>query len=295
MGLLINGEYIGDEIIRAEANGLRSQLESELQHLDGVEARMRVWQYAQESVIERTLMRQAALKDETPIDEAKVEETLTRLFPPAGDLESCEPGTTRAGVDRDAARADIVARLKIDRLLEQTFARAPQARDKDLTEFYRKNRENFRRPAMLNASHIVKNVGEQASDEDALAAIQKAQAELESGRPFDEVANEVSDCAGQGGLLGWFPLGQMVEEFDSAVEPLQPGQRSPIFKTEFGYHIALLHEKRPEGVASFEEIRPQLEEMFMRQSREYAVRHLIQELRSNAEVKKAKGPLVVTQ
>jgi hypothetical protein len=294
MGLLINGEYVDDEVIRAEANGVRAQFEEELRDVDPVEARMRVWQYAQESVIERTLLRQAALKDETPVDEAAVNEALTRMFPPAGDLESCEPGVTRAGVDREAARAEVIARLKVDRLLERTFENAVKPREKDLLDFYKKNRERFRRGAMFHASHIVKNAGEQVSEEEARLALEKALAELEAGRAFAEVADEVSDCPGQGGELGWFAAGQMVEEFERVLEGLAPGERSGIFRTPFGFHIAMLHDRRPAGIAEFEEVRPHLEDMFERQAREFAVRQLMQELRAGAEVRKAKGPQAVT-
>lgn len=56
----------------------------------------------------------------------------------------------------------------------------------------------------------MKHVTEDQSAEQARAGIQAALAELERGDPFAEVAERHSDCKGNGGDLGQFPVGHMV-------------------------------------------------------------------------------------
>jgi len=72
--------------------------------------------------------------------------------------------------------------------------------------------------------------------------------EVEDGdRTFEELAQEYSDDPGsavQGGELGWFPRGVMVSEFEEAVFALSPGEISGLIKTDFGYHIIKLEEKK---------------------------------------------------
>lgn len=294
MGLLINGEFVDDAAIRQEAASLRPRVQHELEEMDPIAAQMQLWEWAQDAVVERILLRQAALAATEPLDEDLVLRTISQMYPPAGDLESCEPGATRAGVDPAEARKEVEARLRVDQLIERLFASAPRPKPKETLDFYKQHREAFQRPPMVHASHIVKNVTETTSEDEALASIQKAQEALGNGRPFAEVADEFSDCAGQGGMLGWFPLGQMVDEFDQVVFALQPGETSPVFRTEFGYHIALLHDRKPGGLVPVEEVREEIEQELMRARHEEIIGGFLESLRAKAEVKKAKVPIAAT-
>ena len=294
MALLINGEFVDDSAIRQEASVLRPRVQAELEEMDPIAAQMQLWEWAQDAVVERILLRQAALASTEPLDEELVLRTISQMFPPAGDLESCEPGATRAGVDPVEARKEVEARLRVDQLIERLFASAPRPKPKEVLDFYKQHRDAFQRPPMVQASHIVKNVTETTTEEDALAAIQKAQESLATGRPFAEVADEISDCAGQGGMLGWFPLGEMVDEFDNVVFALQPGETSPVFRTEFGYHIAVLHDRKPGGLVPLDEVRDQIEQELLRARHEEIIGGFLENLRSKAEVKKTKAPLSAT-
>ena len=72
--------------------------------------------------------------------------------------------------------------------------------------------------------------------------------EVEAGKKtFEELAQANSEDPGsatQGGDLGWFPRGVMVSEFEEAVFALNPGEVSGLIKTDFGYHIIKLEEKK---------------------------------------------------
>lgn len=63
--------------------------------------------------------------------------------------------------------------------------------------------------------------------------------------PFEDLATEYSEdtSASVGGDLGFFGAGEMVQEFEQAVEALEPGEVSDVVQTQFGYHIIKLEEK----------------------------------------------------
>ena len=108
----------------------------------------------------------------------------------------------------------------------------------------------------MNAAHIVKHVDETHAEADARAGIEAALAALERGEPFAAVADRYSDCKGNGGDLGSFERGVMVEEFDNVVFAMKPGERSPIFRTPFGFHIAEVRSRQPGGgIADLREVR----------------------------------------
>ncbi|MBM3782757.1 MAG: hypothetical protein FJW30_00270 [Acidobacteria bacterium] len=290
MGLLINGEYVDDAVIRQEAASMRPRYEEMVQDMDPIEKEMQLREWSRENVIERVLLRQEAMKDATPVPAEEIDERLTAMFPPAGGVEDCEAGTTRAGVDKDAARKDIEAQIRVERLIRAVQEKAPKASKKELTEFYKQNREAFKTPPMVWASHVVKNVGEGADENAALEEIKKAEQEILGGAPFNEIADKYSDCAGQGGNLGWFPAGEMVEEFEEIVFKMKPGERSDIFRTMFGWHIALVHEKRAEGTRTLDEVKEQIEAEIGRGKQEKALEDFVDALRAKATVKTAKQP-----
>jgi len=75
--------------------------------------------------------------------------------------------------------------------------------------------------------------------------IMEALEKLQEGTPFPEVAREYSeDKARQGGDLGWQIRGQMVGEFQDRAFAQPIGVFSQPFRTQFGYHIILVEDKK---------------------------------------------------
>jgi parvulin-like peptidyl-prolyl isomerase len=114
--------------------------------------------------------------------------------------------------------------------------------------------------------------------------LKAALADLERGDSFTEVVERYSDCKGKGGDLGKFPAGQMVDEFEAAVKALEPGQRSGIFRTPFGFHIAELRGRIPPAPAPFEEIRETLERTLTLMNRHEAFVRAAADMRSRAQI-----------
>jgi parvulin-like peptidyl-prolyl isomerase len=119
---------------------------------------------------------------------------------------------------------------------------------KEITLYYKTHRSEFVVPEQIHVFHIVKNVDETENPDLALVTIKTALSELESGERFSTVADRHSDCAGNGGELGWVERGTMVEEFEKVAFNLPIGRCSSVFETRFGFHIALVVAKRGPGV-----------------------------------------------
>ena len=103
----------------------------------------------------------------------------------------------------------------------------------------------------FNAAHILVKTENEAKD-----LITK----LESGVDFAQLARAKSTgpSGPNGGALGWFGLGQMVPQFEQAVVIMDIGAISPPVKTQFGWHVIKLNEKREKPAASLVEVRAQL-------------------------------------
>ena len=271
MAFTVNGELVEDSVVRAEAGALRPQYEAAVQGMDPIEAEMQLRDWSRENVIERVLLRQEAASDPEPIPIEAIEEALRSL-----------QSRTREG--EEELRKDIEIRMRVDRLLAKTTSKIAPPKHKEVTDYYRKNKEQFRRPELVRAGHIVKNVDESVDEATALAAIQKVQEELKSGANFEELADRYSDCPGNRGELGWAPRGQMVQEFEDVIFSLKENQVSDIFRTVFGFHIAKVYERKPEGFSDFAEVREAIEKSLHRQKQERAVENFLDRLRAKAVI-----------
>ena len=150
---------------------------------------------------------------------ARLEEEEDPQIRKARAREWAEENLIEAALMRQAAvnEPDQEPAAKLERLMARVTEAASPPRRKDVVAYYLKNRESFNSAECVHAAHIVKNVDEQNTEDAARAGIEKAREELAKGRPFAEVADELSDCPGKGGDLGVFGHGDMVPGFEQIV------------------------------------------------------------------------------
>jgi peptidyl-prolyl cis-trans isomerase C len=118
-----------------------------------------------------------------------------------------------------------------------------------------------------NASHILVPTREEA---EAIVA------ELAGGADFADVARAKSTgpSGPNGGELGWFGAGMMVEAFETAVAGMAVGQVSDPVNTQFGWHVIRLNETRVADAPPLDEVRAELEQEVQREIIEAHIRTL---------------------
>jgi peptidyl-prolyl cis-trans isomerase C len=110
-------------------------------------------------------------------------------------------------------------------------------------------------------------------------------AELKKGTDFGELAKQKSKDPGaavEGGDLGYFGKTQMVPEFADAAFKLEKGQVSDPVKTQFGWHIIKVEDKRNKPIPEFDKVKDQIETYVMRKAQsEY-----VQKLQETAKIER---------
>lgn len=148
---------------------------------------------------------------------------------------------TGQGESLDRFKAD--ARKSVADQLTVQAVRNAVAGEIDLTDdqieaYFEENRDRYDTEEEIRASHILV-----ATEEEA----QEILDELADGADFATLAKERSTDTGSaanGGDLGWFKHGQMVKPFEDAAFALKVGETSGIVKTDYGYHIILLTDRK---------------------------------------------------
>jgi peptidyl-prolyl cis-trans isomerase D len=127
---------------------------------------------------------------------------------------------------------------------------------------YNDNIQQYSTPEEVRASHILLKT--EGKDD---AAVKKQAEDLlkraKAGEDFAALATKYSEDEGsakKGGDLDYFGRGRMLPEFDQAAFALQPGQISDLVKTQYGYHIIKVVDKKAASQKPLAEVRQQIEE-----------------------------------
>jgi peptidyl-prolyl cis-trans isomerase D len=169
--------------------------------------------------------------------------------------------------------------------------------DAEIRRRYDANRDSYRQEEQVKARHIIfmtrdsgKDVEQKAKTraDSLLAAIRK------DGGDFTELAKRFSEEPGaptSGGDLGWFGRGAMVKEFETAAFAMKPGEISPVVKTQFGYHIIKLEDRKAAGQRPFEEVRGEIRTQIAQARGDSTARRTAEALRRRLALGGAPGPL----
>jgi hypothetical protein len=277
MTIEVNGEPISREAIRDEMRRLQAQGDLGVEALS-VDQRMQLRDAAVDSLIDRILLYQEARRLSIMPARGELEEACAKSAPRMDGVAGC-----RAGTDLETLARDVERQLVVDRLMEHWSRSIKPPRQSEISDYYRKNRDRFWSAEMVWASHLVRYVEGRSADGERLAA-ERMRERLVSGEQFVEVARRYSDCPENGGDLGYFSRGVMVEEFDAVIFAAPLNELTPVFETRFGFHIAFVHDRKKEGIRVCGEVAPQIAQILQRQKLDREVGARLDSLRKNARV-----------
>ncbi|MBJ6760314.1 peptidylprolyl isomerase [Myxococcaceae bacterium JPH2] len=181
-------------------------------------------------------------------------------------------------------------RILRDRLLRMKVGPKVKVTEEDLKAAYAQYSRLEGEDTEVHARHILVQVDAKATPEVVEAARKKAEGiAQEARRPgmdFSALARARSEgpSAADGGDLGFFKRGVMVAAFEKAAFSLKDGEVSEPIRTNFGWHILKVEERRNVKVASYDEMKPKLESKLLQEKTEKFLDQYVQELRSKANV-----------
>lgn len=241
---------------------------------------------ALEMVLATKLALDAARKEGIRVPKAEIDEKLREQRAMFESDAAYRQALRDFGMTENDLRRLIEEELLIEKVLERREAEV-EITEEELAAAY----EAVNARHILIRPEIVK--GEQ-DWEGALAKANELLDQLRAGADFVALAAEHSadSTAEYGGELGFFTRGVMVPEFEEAAFALQPGEISPEpVRTQFGYHIIEVLERRvPEG-EEYEQAKEGLRVELQAQRANQRVQEWLRELRENAEID-VKDPLL---
>ncbi|MFA5233876.1 MAG: peptidyl-prolyl cis-trans isomerase [Sulfurimonas sp.] len=157
--------------------------------------------------------------------------------------------------------------------------------DADLKKYYDANKEEFVENESVNARHIL--VEKEADAKKAIAELKPLKGDALKNK-FIEIAKAKSTCASaaEGGDLGYFTAGQMVPEFNDKAFSMKAKEftMEPV-KTQFGYHVIYIEDKKAKTTKNFAEVKPFIEQRLKMEKAKTVMMAKMKELEKKAQIK----------
>ncbi len=246
---------VGNQIILKSEVDYQVQLAAYQNKLNPDDPKLR--QRILEAMIDdKLILAQAKLDSVTVSDDdvnRQLDQRIQNLIKQVGSKEKVEQiyGMSISKIQNEF-REDMRNQLMIEKEKQNKFGDM-KVSPLEVRHFYEEYRDSLQEvPEEVTLSHIfIKPKPSKKAEQEAYAKAEALLDSLKHGANFAELAKKYSQDPGSapdGGDLGWASRGQFVPEFEHAVYGLKPGEISGIVKTQFGYHIIQLLQRRGDMV-----------------------------------------------
>lgn len=214
------------------------------------------------------------------------------------------------GISTAEFKKDIKVQVKMQKLA--TEAGNINVTDADCKNFYNKNQDKFRHADQVRASHILISANPyqiqqeitaksktKMDEKELKAAVEKVMAEKQAeaeklakelqadNSKFAQYAkkySEDSQSAKQGGDLGFFAKDKMVPEFAEAAFKAKPNTVTEPVKSQFGYHIIFVTDRRGAGVVPYEKAKSDIKDYLVQEKQIKALDELTTAAKKKAKI-----------
>lgn len=167
-------------------------------------------------------------------------------------------------------------RMLLETLLDEEIVQKVTVEDQEVKAYYKAHPEEFSNER-IRARHILVQ-----TEDEAKKVLDRLKEEK-----FEDLAKEVSldkASGANGGDLNYFGRGQMVPEFEKAAFALKVGQTSGIVKTQFGYHIIRLVDRKTSEPAKFEQVKDRLKQKLVNEKQRKRFDEWLASLKQGAKI-----------
>ncbi len=286
---VVNQEMITLSEVEKRIPLLKEEIVTE-DRLEKQERMQALYRQVLEKLIEEKLIDQEVKKSGVKISskdvEATVEEVKRRN---AATQEDLEKALAVEGLTLETYKKQIEKGLQRQKLINWSVKVEGKAGEKELREFYQKNIGRYRTNETYRPAQILFVIPKGATPEEIREIRKKCQKVLEkikNGEDFGETALLYSEDTSNRdhGDLGYFRRGELLPVFEREALRLKVGEVSGIIRTDFGFHIIKLLDRKGTDPLPFEEVMERVKADYYDGEMEKAFRQYLSTLREKAVI-----------
>jgi peptidyl-prolyl cis-trans isomerase C len=280
----------GEAITKAEFDRALFNVELRAGQPVPAEERNRVYRGVLDQLVTFHLLLQEVKSRQISVSDTEVGAQIDQLKQRFPSEDEFQKALASRKVTLDVLREDTRKEMAVARMVEAEVKPKVRIQESEVKDYYDKNPNQFQQPQTFRASHILIGVDGAAGADEKKAAREKAEALLKrakNGEDFAALAREHSDDGGSktaGGDLNYFQKGQMVPEFQAAVESLTIGEISGIVESQFGYHIVLLTDTRPARTIPLAEVSTRIGQYLTTRAHQEKAGEFLQALKARGKI-----------
>ena len=241
-----------------------------------------------DKLIEEKLIDQEVKKSGIKVTSKEIEATLEEVKRRnAATQEDLEKALKTEGLTLETYKKQIEKGIQRQKLIQWSVKVEAKAGEEELKDFYKRNIDRYATNETYRTSHILFIIPKEATPEAMAEVRKKAKKVLEKikeGEDFEEMARLHSEDASSknGGDLGYFKRGELVPAFERAALRLKVGEVSELVRTEFGFHIIKLVDRKGTEPLPFEEVKEKVRADYQESEMEKAFRQYITTLKEKS-------------
>ena len=288
MAIKVNEHLIPDWAIERQAQTMFEQVAKSMPDKPREVVQLAALDLARDRMVDQALMAQESQKREYMIDAEEVNLGMKKWISQNGGKKAFSKGKHPVIKTEDDLRKEITSQIQFNRLLEEEST-TEKISESEAKKYYDARPDLFETEVLLTASHILKMAKTEEEFARAEEQIIKIRKKIEDGDPFIDMIKKESDDSQNDGHLGTFGKGRMVPPFEKAAFSLKVGEVSEPVKSQFGWHLIELHDRKEPEVTPFEEVKEKIIEYLGERRKDRVFDQFLDKLKKQAEITEVAG------
>jgi len=242
-----------------------------------------------QNLIESRVQLQQAQREKIVIEDAELAENLAEIRKKlrAKDDKELESIIKAQGLTMDGVKKRLREQLMIQAVIRRKVALRVSVTEQEIDKYLAENREKLETGLTFSARHILLRPDPTKGEEGWAEARRRADevyGYLLEGEDFAEAAKKYSDdpSATDGGSLGTLKRGELAPDIEAAILKLKPGEISPPFRSEVGYHLFRLDSRETLSGEGLAQVRSQIRDILYRQKYDARLKDWLVEIKQRA-------------
>jgi peptidyl-prolyl cis-trans isomerase C len=243
-----------------------------------------------ESLIRREILYQESVNLGIKPDEDGVKKEINALRQQFSNETEFRNELRKKNISEEILRFRLEKNSAIQQYILKQFAPDITVSDNDMTAYYQMNLDIFKQPLQVRVSHILirsDQQGDASKNQEARKKCEQILKRLKKGEDFPALAREHSDgpTRTEGGDLGYIKTGQLDKQFESQVFALKTGEITDVIETDYGFHIFMLNDRKPETILAYEDVKEKIRQFITEEKAKQEAELYAKTLRQKAVVK----------